>query len=37
MTTAHRRVPSVMEERLATPEGRAVYAKRKWIAEAPID
>ena len=25
-----------MAKRLATPEGRAVYAKRKWIAEAPI-
>ena len=25
-----------MAEKLATPEGRAVYAKRKWIAEAPI-
>ncbi len=25
-----------MVEKLATPEGRAVYAKRKWMAEAPI-
>ena len=25
-----------MAKRLKTPEGRAAYAKRKWIAEAPI-
>ena len=25
-----------MAKRLSTPEGRAVYAKRKWIAEAPF-
>ncbi len=25
-----------MAEKLETPEGRAVYATRKWIAEAPI-
>ena len=25
-----------MAKKLAAPEGRAVYAKRKWIAEAPI-
>ena len=26
-----------MSERLSTPEGRAVHAKRQWIAEAPFD
>ena len=25
-----------MAKKLAAPEGRAVYAKRKWIAEAPM-